>query len=193
MEICYDDDGLREYMEKAVNVSPDHPVLIDRFLEDAFEFDVDAVCDGTDVFIGGVMQHIEEAGVHSGDSCCVLPPYAVTAAAAADADDVHPPARARAQGGRTDQRAVCDARRRDLRPRGEPPRFAHRAVRQQGHRRPAGEDRREADGRQDAEGAGRPGVRLGQARRGQGIGLPVPEVSRRHGISSARRCARPAR
>ena len=78
MEICYNDEGLREYMGKAVNVSPDHPVLIDRFLEDAFEFDVDAVCDGTNVFIGGVMQHIEEAGVHSGDSCCVLPPYAVT-------------------------------------------------------------------------------------------------------------------
>ncbi len=78
MEICYDDAGLREYMEKAVNVSPDHPVLIDRFLEDAYEFDVDAVCDGRDVFIGGVMQHIEEAGIHSGDSSCVLPPYAVT-------------------------------------------------------------------------------------------------------------------
>jgi len=79
MEICYTDDGLREYMEKAVHVSPEHPVLIDRFLEDAYEFDVDAVCDGTDVFIGGVMQHIEEAGIHSGDSSCVLPPYAVTA------------------------------------------------------------------------------------------------------------------
>jgi carbamoyl-phosphate synthase large subunit len=78
MEICYDDDGLREYMAKAVNVSPDHPVLIDRFLEDAYEFDVDAVSDGMDVFIGGVMQHIEEAGIHSGDSSCVLPPYAVT-------------------------------------------------------------------------------------------------------------------
>ena len=79
MEICYDDDGLREYMEKAVNVSPEHPVLIDRFLEDAFEFDVDAVADRTDVYIGGVMQHIEEAGIHSGDSSCVLPPYAINA------------------------------------------------------------------------------------------------------------------
>ena len=79
MEICYDDSALREYMAKAVNVSPEHPVLIDRFLEDAFEFDVDAVCDGTDVFIGGVMQHIEEAGIHSGDSSCVLPPYNITA------------------------------------------------------------------------------------------------------------------
>ncbi|MBK7257729.1 MAG: carbamoyl-phosphate synthase large subunit [Ignavibacteriae bacterium] len=80
MEICYSDDGIREYMGKAVNVSPEHPVLVDRFLEDAFEFDVDALCDGTDVYIGGIMQHIEEAGVHSGDSACVLPPYAVTAA-----------------------------------------------------------------------------------------------------------------
>jgi carbamoyl-phosphate synthase large subunit len=78
MEICYSDAALQEYMTKAVNVSPDHPVLIDRFLEDAFEFDVDAVCDGKDVFVGGVMQHIEEAGIHSGDSACVLPPYAVT-------------------------------------------------------------------------------------------------------------------
>ena len=78
MEICYNDAALSEYMKKAVHVSPDHPVLIDRFLEDAFEFDVDAVCDGREVFIGGVMQHIEEAGVHSGDSSCVLPPYAVT-------------------------------------------------------------------------------------------------------------------
>jgi carbamoyl-phosphate synthase large subunit len=79
MEICYDEQALREYMQKAVDVSPEHPVLIDRFLEDAYEFDVDAIADGTDVFIGGVMQHIEEAGVHSGDSSCVLPPYNVTA------------------------------------------------------------------------------------------------------------------
>jgi carbamoyl-phosphate synthase large subunit len=79
MEICYGDEALREYMAKAVNVSPEHPVLIDRFLEDAFEFDVDAISDGEDVYIGGVMQHIEEAGIHSGDSSCVLPPYQVTA------------------------------------------------------------------------------------------------------------------
>ncbi|MDH4070827.1 MAG: carbamoyl-phosphate synthase large subunit [Ignavibacteria bacterium] len=79
MEICYDREGVREYMDRAVHVSPEHPVLIDRFLEDAYEFDVDAVCDGTDVHIGGVMQHIEEAGIHSGDSSCVLPPYNVTA------------------------------------------------------------------------------------------------------------------
>jgi carbamoyl-phosphate synthase large subunit len=75
MEIVYDEAGLRDYFERAVSVSNDRPVLIDRFLEDAFEADVDALCDGETVVIGGVMQHIEEAGIHSGDSACVLPPY----------------------------------------------------------------------------------------------------------------------
>ena len=75
MEIVYDDDSLRDYFARAIKASPDHPVLIDRFLEDAFEADVDALSDGEDVVIGGIMQHIEDAGVHSGDSACVLPPY----------------------------------------------------------------------------------------------------------------------
>jgi carbamoyl-phosphate synthase large subunit len=75
MEIVYDEEGLRDYFQRAVAVSHDRPVLIDRFLEDAFEADVDALCDGKTVVIGGVMQHIEEAGIHSGDSACVLPPY----------------------------------------------------------------------------------------------------------------------
>lgn len=74
MEIVYKPEALEGYMKAAVSVSPDHPILIDKFLEDAKEFDVDAVCDGTDILIGGVMQHIEEAGIHSGDSACVLMP-----------------------------------------------------------------------------------------------------------------------
>lgn len=78
MEICYNSNAVREYMKKAVDVSPEHPVLIDRFLEDAFEFDVDAVSDGKEVFIGGIMEHIEEAGIHSGDSACVIPPYMIS-------------------------------------------------------------------------------------------------------------------
>jgi carbamoyl-phosphate synthase large subunit len=78
MQIVYDEDSLREYFEKAARVSEDRPVLIDSFLEDAFEADVDAVSDGTQVVIGGVMQHIEDAGIHSGDSACVLPPYRIT-------------------------------------------------------------------------------------------------------------------
>jgi carbamoyl-phosphate synthase large subunit len=77
MEIVYDDGSLREYFVKAALVAPEHPVLIDHFLEDAFEADVDAIGDGTRCVIGGVMQHIEDAGVHSGDSACVLPPYLI--------------------------------------------------------------------------------------------------------------------
>jgi carbamoyl-phosphate synthase large subunit len=75
MRIIYDESSLQRYFEEAVKASPDHPVLIDSFLEDAFEADVDCLSDGTDVVIGGIMQHIEDAGVHSGDSACVLPPY----------------------------------------------------------------------------------------------------------------------
>ena len=77
MEIVYDDGSLRDYFVKAARVAPEHPVLIDRFLEDAFEADVDAIADGSRCVIGGVMQHIEDAGVHSGDSACVLPPYLI--------------------------------------------------------------------------------------------------------------------
>jgi len=79
MRIIYDEPSLEQYFVDAVRASPDHPVLIDRFLEDAFEADVDALSDGTDVVIGGIMQHIEDAGVHSGDSACVLPPYLLSA------------------------------------------------------------------------------------------------------------------
>lgn len=76
MEIIYKPEALEGYMRAALNVSPDHPILVDKFLEDAKEFDVDAVCDGRDTLIGGVLQHIEEAGIHSGDSACVLMPGA---------------------------------------------------------------------------------------------------------------------
>ena len=87
MEIVYDAASMMEYFHRAVRASPDHPVLVDRFIEDAFEADVDALCDGTDVIIGGIMQHIEDAGVHSGDSACVLPPYLLGAAEIAEMKD----------------------------------------------------------------------------------------------------------
>ena len=77
MEVVYDDASLRDYFARAVRVSEERPVLIDRFLEDAYEADVDAISDGKRVVIGGVMQHIEDAGIHSGDSACVLPPYLI--------------------------------------------------------------------------------------------------------------------
>ncbi|QSE88338.1 carbamoyl-phosphate synthase large subunit [Rhodococcus pseudokoreensis] len=74
MEIVYDEASLESYISRATEISDDRPVLVDRFLEDAIEIDVDALCDGTEVYLGGVMEHIEEAGIHSGDSACALPP-----------------------------------------------------------------------------------------------------------------------
>jgi len=80
MEIVHDVEDLKRYMREAVRVSNDSPVLLDRFLDDAIEVDIDAICDGTDVLIGGIMEHIEQAGVHSGDSACSLPPYTLSQA-----------------------------------------------------------------------------------------------------------------
>ena len=74
MEIVYDEDALASYIERATEIAPDHPVLVDRFLDDAIEIDVDALYDGKELYVGGVMEHIEEAGIHSGDSACALPP-----------------------------------------------------------------------------------------------------------------------
>jgi len=78
MEIVYDESSLARYMTEAVEASPEHPVLIDKFLEDASEVDVDAVCDGRRTVVAGVMEHIEEAGIHSGDSACAIPPYSLS-------------------------------------------------------------------------------------------------------------------
>ena len=78
MEIVYDVENLRRYMTTAVQASPEHPILVDKFLDAAIEIDVDALCDGKQVVIGGIMEHIEEAGIHSGDSACSLPPYSLS-------------------------------------------------------------------------------------------------------------------
>ena len=77
MQIVYDEADLQNYMKEAVRVSPEHPILVDKFLEDALEIDVDAIADGHRVVVGGVMEHVEKAGVHSGDSACALPPYSL--------------------------------------------------------------------------------------------------------------------
>ena len=77
MEIVYKEEALKRYITEAVRVSPNHPILIDKFLKDAKEIDVDAICDGKTVVVGGVLEHIEEAGVHSGDSAMVLPPFSI--------------------------------------------------------------------------------------------------------------------
>ncbi|MET0181830.1 MAG: carbamoyl-phosphate synthase large subunit [Caulobacterales bacterium] len=84
MEIVHDEDGLKRYITEAVQASQEKPVLIDRYLRDAIEVDVDAICDGEDVFVAGVMEHIEEAGIHSGDSACALPPYSLAPAVIAE-------------------------------------------------------------------------------------------------------------
>ena len=78
MEIVHEQSDLERYMREAVKVSNDSPVLLDRFLNDALEIDVDAISDGVDIVIGGIMEHIEQAGVHSGDSACSLPPYSLS-------------------------------------------------------------------------------------------------------------------
>jgi carbamoyl-phosphate synthase large subunit len=77
MQIVYDEEDLRRYMTEAVRVSPEHPILVDKFLEDALEIDVDAIADRERVVVGGVMEHVEKASVHSGDSACALPPYSL--------------------------------------------------------------------------------------------------------------------
>jgi len=97
MEIVYDEPSLAGYIRRATEITDDHPVLVDRFLDDAIEIDVDALCDGTEVYLGGVMEHIEEAGIHSGDSACVLPPITLTAA---DIERVRSHTEAIALGGR---------------------------------------------------------------------------------------------
>ncbi len=94
MVIAYDEEYLRALLAEARRGLPDHPVLLDRFLEDAIEVDVDAVCDGDDVYIGGVMEHIEEAGIHSGDSACCIPPFSL-GADTVDAHHASTPARSR--------------------------------------------------------------------------------------------------
>ena len=152
MEIVYDAAGLERLPARVARVLADgREIFLDRFLEDAIEVDVDALCDGEDVWIGGVMQHVEEAGIHSGDSACVLPPHSLGARDARARS--REPTRRLALGARrrrAAQRPVRGARRRPLRDRGQPARLAHRAVRLQGDRRAAGQARLPDDARRAA-------------------------------------------
>ena len=186
MEIVYDDETLAGYIARATTISPDRPVLVDRFLDDAVEIDVDALCDGTEVFIGGVMEHIEEAGVHSGDSSCALPPITLGRSVL---DQVRRSTEAIAHGVGVRgpaQRAVRAARRRALRAGGQPAGVAHRAVRVEGDGGAAGQGGR-ADharhvDRRAARGGAAPGARrrrraaARRADRGEGGGAAVPPV-----------------
>ncbi len=178
MEIVHDRSGLQRYMREAVRVSGDNPVLIDRYLNDAIEVDVDCIADGESVYVAGVMEHIEEAGIHSGDSACALPPYTLSPATVTELK-AETEALAKALGvvGLMNvQYAIKDDA--DLRAGGEPARRAHGAVRRQGDRRAGGQDRRPRDGRRPARRvpAGRSGRRA--ACRGQGGGVPLQPLSR---------------
>ena len=161
MEIVYDDETLRGYITRATQLSPEHPVLVDRFLEDAIEIDVDALCDGAEVYIGGVMEHIEEAGIHSGDSACALPPVTLGTqdiAVGAARDRGHRPRHRRR---RPAERAVRAEGRRALRAGGQPAGQPDRAVRLEGDGRAAGQGVcANHAGRHD-----RPAARGGRARR----------------------------
>ncbi len=167
MVIAYDEDTIMQYMKQAVEYSQDRPILIDKFLEDAIEVDVDALSDGEDVVIGGIMQHIEEAGIHSGDSSCVLPTvdipeaqlnvmrdytFKLARASKSNRPDErpirHPPHRDDRANHR--QRSASRSPRQSLRARSQSPSLAHRSLRQQSYRRPSGENRRSLNDRTQA-------------------------------------------
>ena len=138
MVIVYDEATLDNYMSAAVQVSRERPVLIDKFLEDAYEVDVDALCDDEQVVIGGIMEHIEEAGIHSGDSSCVLPTYQLSEDLGRSIRDYTVQLGTGLERCRLDEHAVRDSRRHGLCARSESARVAHRAVCQQGDGRAAG-------------------------------------------------------
>ena len=177
MEIVDGPAQLDDYIHTAVQVSGDSPVLIDQYLRDAIEVDVDAICDGHDVVIAGVMQHIEEAGVHSGDSACSLPPYSLAAEIVAE---IERQAKALAfalkvVGLMNIQFAVKDGDR--LPDRGQSARLADGAVRRQGDRRAHRQDRGAGDGRREA-GRSAADPPRGRPYCGQGSGLPLRPLPR---------------
>ena len=201
MEIVYDEDELERFVASAAAAGPDHPVLIDRFLEGAIEVDVDAVCDGTDVFVGAVMEHIEEAGVHSGDSSCQIPPATLSDDELDEIERITRSLARRLDVRRPDQPAARGQGRADLGPRGEPARVAYRAVRVQGDRGAAREGRDVRPAGPDARRAPRRGGRAGRtaalpaaaAHGGEGGRAARSAASRGSTPCSGRRCARPAR
>jgi carbamoyl-phosphate synthase large subunit len=169
-----------------------NPLLFDRYLSDAIEVDVDCLCDGKDVFIAGIMEHIEEAGIHSGDSACSLPPRSLSPEIIAELERPDHGAGAGAQRRRPHERAIRDQGRHDLRPRGEPARVAHGALRGQGDRRAHRQDRG-ADHGGESLGLLRPRTEGTGAYRRQGGGVPLRALPGPSTCCSGPRCAPPAR
>ena len=154
MVIAYDLKTVEEYVMQAAQIGtasdPKRPILIDQFLEDATEVDVDALADGEDVVIAGIMEHIEEAGIHSGDSSCVLPSVSLKPVGPRAHSRLHVAPRPRAACRRPDERAIRDSARHGLCPRSKSARLAHRSLRQQGDGRSAREGGGAADDRPQA-------------------------------------------
>ena len=146
MVIAYDVNTVQEYVAQAALMGPARPVLIDQFLEEATEVDVDALCDGTEVVIGGIMEHIEEAGVHSGDSSCVLPPVSLSPAILDTIREYTKRLALALESRGVDERAVCDPARHRVRPGSESASVAHGAVCEQGDRSATGESSGAIDG-----------------------------------------------
>ena len=169
-----------------------NPLLFDRYLSDAIEIDVDALCDGKDVIVAGIMEHIEEAGIHSGDSACSLPPRSLSPETIAKLEDETRRTRAGARRRRLDERAIRAQGRRDLRARSQSARVAHRALRRQGDRPADRQDRQPRHGRRAAGHlrVRRPARSTMSASRRRCFPSPASPASTR---CSARRCARPAR
>ena len=158
--------------------TPEHPILIDQFLENAIEVDVDALADGKDVYVAGVMEHIEEAGIHSGDSACVLPPYSLSDHSV---DEItrqtvaHPRSLNNSQCARggPHEHSVRRQGRHGVHSGGEPPRLAHRALCVQGHGRASAPPGHPDHAGQDASGAGPLVHAQGRLRIGEGSGVPL--------------------
>ena len=202
---CTATSDLERYMREAVKVSEKSPVLLDRFLDDAIEVDVDCISDGAEVMIGGIMEHVEQAGIHSGDSACSLPPYSLPARLQ---DELRRQTATDGRGrssvvglmnvqfaiqGDVDRFGDADGRD-DLRARGQPARVADRALRLQGDRRAARQDRGALHGRpvaRGADGSSRRGRsrRTSRSRKRSSRSTSFPASIR----CSGPRCARPAR
>ena len=157
MVIAYDLKTVEEYVTQAVQIGgisdPKRPILIDQFLENATEVDVDALADGEDIVIAGIMEHIEEAGIHSGDSSCVLPPVTLEAGSSCAHSRLHGASRQSTSRGGIDECAVCHPTRYGLCARSESARLTHGAVREQSHRRSDRESCRAPDDRPQTEGS----------------------------------------
>ncbi len=150
MEVVHDDEMLKQYVNAAVDLTPERPILIDRFLANAIEAEADALADGVDAFVPAVMEHIELAGIHSGDSACAIPPVTLPRAAHQDHRGIHPPHRPRVEGLRRDEHPVRHLRGQGVHPGGESARLAHRAAGVEGVQRADGPHRHAAHARDEA-------------------------------------------